>query len=119
MVTALLLMLSAAQVPPGFVEARASVPQTQRQRLQSRPAGAVQAAARTSPRGRLDIDLSGLSDDDAVLASSSDALPGPGRRLDPFVADLISNVTSDPAPAAPARRQAPRRTEDPGAAGVW
>ena len=118
MVTALLLMLSAAQVPPGFVEARASLPQPQRQRVQ-RSANPIQAATSGVPRGRLDIDLSGLSDDDAV--TSSDSAPGP-HRLDPFVADLISSVVSDPAPAAAPPRQARRtqgRADDPYPPGSW
>lgn len=119
MVTALLLMLSAAQVPPGFVEARASLPQPQRQRVQ-RSANPIQAATSSVPRGRLDIDLSGLSDDDAVVTSSASE-PGP-HRLDPFVADLISNVVSDPAPAAAPPRQARRtqaRADDPYPPGSW
>ena len=118
MVTALLLMLSAAQVPPGFVEARASLPQPRRQRVQ-RSANPIQAATSSVPRGRLDIDLSGLSDDDAVVTSSPAETP---HRLDPFVADLISNVVSDPAPAAAPPRQARHaqtRADDPYPPGSW
>ena len=118
MVTALLLMLSATQ-PPGFVEARAAAPQPQAQRLRSRPAGAIQAAASTSPRGRLNIDLSGLSDDDAVIASSPEAAPAPRHRLDPFVADLISSVSSDPPRTAAASRRTEARSQDAYPPGSW
>ena len=107
MISALLLVMAAAQPsmfdapPPGFAA----------------PARARPAAAPSSPRPRLQIDLSGLSDDDAIAAPARDTVEAddgselPARRIDNGVASMISSIPI--APPAPQTREtratSPRR----------
>jgi hypothetical protein len=110
MIAALLLM---AAMQPGFdadalrPRNRVTRPAQPGPRAPSR--GAV-AAASSGPRHLLNIDLSGLSDDDAVAyPASAPALPlprlesisRPASHLDAGVAGLITSV---PLPAAPSIR---------------